>query len=195
MRRPPVIALLLPTLFCLLSACSGSETIAGDITQFQAAKLTRYAWRSEALGEPKGSLRETRLYEVDPIIREAVDDRLQALGYQLVNRGDAQFLVEYMASQGINAGLLSTQSSSVYPYPTTSGTINRLPDGASIDNAYALAGPVETGKLRILFLNQDATALFWQVLVSSVIENVNEIDPDAVKRAVKRGLATVPAAS
>ncbi|MEO0438677.1 MAG: DUF4136 domain-containing protein [Pseudomonadota bacterium] len=190
--RPRFVAIC--ALVSALIACSGTEVIPDDVSRFKAAAVSDYAWRSEPLGEPK-SYTHDRTYQADPIVRRVVDARLKELGYRLVERGQAEFLVEYLASQGVNAGLVSTQASGVYPYPGTSATINRLPDGASIDNAYALGGPVETGNLRLMFLTPDGSQLLWKVSVTAVIENVNRVDPQTVERALGKGLAYVPPAA
>lgn len=176
-------------LLWLLSACSGIETVPGDTSIFAAKKFSRYAWRTDALSTPTG--RVDKLHQADPIVRAAVEERMAELGYQQVAKDDAEFLIEYLAAAGMNAGQLPRNSNNVMPYPTA--TINRLPDGASMDNAYALSGAVETGNLLLVFVDAKTIAPLWDVRISSVIENANRVNEKALRSAVLHGLRTVPA--
>jgi hypothetical protein len=114
------------------------------------------------------------------------------LGYKLVAKSEAQFLIGYVAAAGINEGLIESTSSNVTPYP--SAMIGRQIDGASIDNAYALGADKQTGNLMVVFLDNKTTDLLWQVRVSSLIQDANKVDTGAVRQAIRQGLSTLPAA-
>jgi len=174
----------------LLSACSGVETVPADTAAFSASGFTRYAWRSEALSQE--GYHKDKLYQADPIIRDALSTRLTELGYQQVPREDAQFLVDYMAVEGMKDGVLARGASNVTPYPM--GNINRQIDGASVDNAYALGGAKETGNLMIVFLDAESADLLWRVGISALIQNANSVDTDALRQVVRKGLTVLPEA-
>jgi hypothetical protein len=174
-----------------LSACSGVEVIPGDITAFEATGYTQYAWRSEALSQPAYS--KDKIYQADPIVRASVEEEMAALGYQRVEKEDAEFLVEYVAAAGFNDSLLPRSATNVGPYNT--GNINRLPDGASVDNAYALSGVKETGNIMLVLIDKSTTKPLWQVRISSLIKDANKVDEGAVRQAVSRGLSQLPEAS
>ncbi len=171
----------------LLGACSGVETIPADTAQFAATNYVSYAWRSEPLTQ-RGAVPD-KATQADPVIRAAVTERLAQLGYREVPRDEAQFLVEYFAAVGINDGLLSQSGTNIRR--STLGTINRLPDGATVDNAYALSGVVETGNLLIVFVDADPQDLsvLWQVGISTIIEDANQVNERAVRRAVKQRIS------
>jgi hypothetical protein len=132
--------------------------------------------------------------QADPVIRAAITERLAELGYREVARDEADFLVEYFAAAGINDGMLSQSGTNIRR--SSLGTINRLPDGATMDNAYALSGVVATGNLLLVFVDADPQDLsvLWQVGISTVIEDANRVNERAVRRAIRQGLSTLPAA-
>ncbi|EAQ96483.1 DUF4136 domain-containing protein [Congregibacter litoralis] len=183
-------ALLLLGSLASLLACSGAEIIPGDTDRLVQSGYGRYGWRSEPLTPTAYS--KDKLYQADPAIRAAIEERMQELGYTLVPKADAEFLIDYIAAAGVNDGLLESTSSNVTPYP--SATIGRQVDGASVDNAYALGGAKETGKLMIVFLDNRTTDLLWQVSVSSLIQDANKVDTGAVRKAIRQGLSTLPEA-
>jgi hypothetical protein len=174
----------------LLAACSGVETVPDDTARFEATGYTRFAWRSDPLRQDIYA--RDRLYQADPIIREAIAARLVELGYREVARDEAEFLVEYLAAGSVNAGRVATTASNVTPYP--SATINRQVDGASVDNAYALGGVKEMGNLLVVFVDPADAAVLWRVRISKVMEDANRVNENAVVRAVREGFATLPTA-
>lgn len=190
--RRSLQVMLLITTSLLLGACSGVETIPADTAGFAATKYTRYAWRSEPLTQ-KGYSKD-KFTQADPAIRLAIRERLTELGYrEVANKDDAEFLVEYLAAAGFNDGRLARTASNVTPYP--SATINRQVDGASVDNAYALAGLKEMGNLMLVFVDAGSTDVLWRVQISSPIEDANRVDQSAVRDAIRQGLLTLPEAS
>ncbi len=184
--------ILLASLMISIAACSGVETIPDDTARFEATGFKTFAWRSEPLSQDTFS-RDRMAQQADPVIRDTVQTRLEELGYRLVAREDAEFLIEYLAAAGINDGQLARTASNVTPYPTA--TIGRIADGASVDNAYALGGMKEMGNLMLLFVDPRASEVLWRVTISKVVEDVNQINEGAVRRAVRQGLSTLPNAS
>jgi hypothetical protein len=183
---------LLLLLSALLAACGGIQSEPDDTAGFVATGYSRYAWRSDPMSEPT-SYRDDKPYVLDQALRAAVDARLAELGYQRVEKDQAQFLVDYIAAVGVVDGRLSSNASNVTPLP--SGTINRQINQAEVDNAYALgSGARETGNVALVFVERGNLQPLWKVMVSSLIENVNEVDRDQVARAMRRGLATLPPA-
>ena len=174
----------------LLIACSGAEVIPGPVDAFVATGFTRYAWRSEPL--PQGTRSTDLTYQADPVIRAAIDERLGELGYRRVAKDEAEFLVDYMAAAGFNDARLPRTASNISPLPTA--TLNRQVNQAEVDNAYALSGVREMGNVAVVFLNAANQDLLWQVTVSSIIEDRNEINPDSLQRTMRRTLTTLPEA-
>lgn len=186
----PMIRLLTAVFLLSVTACSGVETIPEDPARFVATGAKTFAWRSEPLSQD--GLSRDPLTAADPVIRESVETRLKELGYRLAPREDADFLVEYFAAAGINDGQIARTASNITPYP--SATIGRIADGASVDNAYALGGVKEMGNLLIAFVDPRATEILWRVSISKVVEDTNKINETSVRRAVRRGLSTLPPA-
>lgn len=182
------------SLFALyvLSGCSGVETIPDDTAAFAAKQYTRYAWRSEPMSQE--TYAKDKLQQADPIVRATVEERLSELGYQQVAKADAEFLVEYLAAPGYNAGRLAQSANNINPNPTAA-IINRQADGASVDNAYALAGLRATGNIVLVFVERETADLLWRVQISALIEDANRVDEDNVRSAVRKGLSTLPEAS
>lgn len=174
---------------CLLAACSGVEVIPDDPAAFESAGYTTYAWRNPPL--ERSGFSKSKLYDADPVIRETVNERLAELGYREVGRDDAQFLVDYIATEGINDGQPSNSASNINPLPV--GTINRQINQAEVDNAVALSGAREMGRVALVFLEGDDQSVLWKVLVSSLVENANSVDREALARAMRKGLTTLPA--
>ena len=71
----------------------------------------------------------------------------------------------------------------------TSSVINRGPDPAVMDNAYALSGPREVASLMLTFEDGDNLASVWSANISQVVENQNQPDLDIVRRKLEPGIA------
>ncbi len=191
LSRDPVISMRIAVLILLataLAACSGTEVIPDDTATFAATGYKTYAWLSEPLGQ--SGYNKSKIYQVDPVLRASVDERMQALGYRRVDRADAEFLVEYLAAEGVSSGVVAGSASNVRSYPVA--TINRIPDGATVDNAYALAAPRDTGTVAIVFLDSEGSTLLWRVRISALIEDANKVNVRGLERAVRQGLANIP---
>lgn len=174
----------------LLAACSGVETIPDDTTAFSATGYNRYAWRSDPVKQSGYS--KSKIYQADPAIRSSVDVRLSELGYRLVSREDAQFLVDYVAAAGMNEGYMARNGSNITPIPTA--MINRQIGQAEVDNAYALSGVKEMGNIALVFLEESNQDMLWKVLVSAIMEDANRVDAKALGSAMRKGLSTLPQA-
>lgn len=186
-RRGTSLAFVL--LGLALNACSGIDVTADPTAPFEATQYSRYAWRSAPPSRPVAS--KDKLPQKSPAIRASFEARMNELGYRLVDRENAQFLVEYMAATGFNDGQLARVSSNTVLYPSS---VNRQIDGASADNAYALGGVVETGNMMLVFVDAESMQPLWRVEMTMVVHDTNRVDEADVQRAVRRGLATLPPA-
>ncbi|TXS93977.1 DUF4136 domain-containing protein [Parahaliea maris] len=176
-----------------IAACSGVETRPDDTAKFEAGNYRYYKWRSEPLDNKRNST--DPIYLVDPMLRRAVDRELQAKGYVL-DPGQAQFSVDYVYAQGLRMGATAEQASNISPYP---GQIpNRNVDQASVDNAIALGGVKETSNIGLQFNDVERREEVWRVVVTKIIDRVNQTDVDAMKKtvntAIKHGLRPLPKA-
>jgi hypothetical protein len=183
-------SLLVITVSLCLAACSGLDVTADGTDVFAATRYTRYAWRSEPPSWASAGTDMTAMKS--PSIRAGVEEKMAKLGYELVARAEAEFLLEYFAAPGFNDGRLLSGGSNDLLYGSS---VNRDIDGAAADNAYALSGPVETGKIRLVFIDAETVEILWQVQVSMVVENSNRIDQDEVRKAVGEAISMLPPAS
>ncbi|MFT6770340.1 DUF4136 domain-containing protein [Congregibacter sp.] len=183
-------SLLLLIASILLGACSGVEVLPEDTQAFVATGYSSYAWRSEPPSQTDRG--RDRLPQSSAAIRTGFEARMTELGYRRVDKADAEFLVEYMASTGYNDGQMAHVSSNTVLYPSS---VNRQIDGASVDNAYALGGAVETGVFMLVFVDPKTTDVLWRVQISMVVEDSNSVDAGAVGKAIRQGLSTMPPAS
>jgi len=156
---------------------------------FASTGYTRYAWRSEP--PSRTTLSKDMLAQKSPSIRAGVETEMAALGYERVERGEADFLIEYIAAPGFNEGQLSYGGSNDMLYGSS---VNRQIDGASADNAEALSEPVETAEMELVFLDADTVEVLWRAQISMVVEDANRVDHDAVRSAVRKAIAALPAA-
>jgi hypothetical protein len=192
-ERPSVVSacarLLAPLCLSLLTACTGVDVMPAATETFAGTGYTRYAWRSEPPSQTTSS--KDMLARKSPSIRAGVDEQMAELGYRRVARAEADFLIEYIAAPGFNEGQLSYGGSNDMLYGSS---VNRQIDGASADNAEALSGPVETAEMELVFLDAATVEVLWRVQISMVVEDANRIDHDAVRDAVRRGVAALPPA-
>ncbi len=176
-----------------LMACSGIETRPEDTAGFSAKNYRYYTWRSEPLKNPGNS--SDQIYLMDPIVRREVDRNLKAKGYQL-DPSRAQFSVDYLQAPGLRMGEKSEAASNITPYPTV--LPNRQVDGAVVDNAHALGGVKETNNIAIQINDVASRQEVWQVIITKLVENVNEVDRQSLDknltRAISKGLDTLPKA-
>lgn len=179
----------------LLTACSGIETQPTDTAAFAAAGYKYYTWRSQPLKNTANS--SDPLYLLDAMIRREVDAALADKGYVL-DAGRARFSVDYLQAPGLLQGVGSWDASGgIDPIP--SARPNRQIDQARVDNAHALAGVHETHNIALLFNDTGTRTEIWRVLITKIVENVNETDPEklakAVHQGIRKGLSYLPDAS
>lgn len=191
MRMTNGLALLLLTL--TVAACSGIETRPGDTAAFVEGNYKYYTWRSEPLQNTANSTDPA--YLMDPILRREVDAKLAAKGYVL-DSGRAQFSVDYIYASGLRFAERNVQGSSVTPYPSV--TANRQINQAEVDNNYALGGVKETSNIALQFNDVKRRQQVWQVVITKIVENVNEVDlknlQSSLPKGVKKALDPLPEA-
>ncbi|EED34193.1 hypothetical protein NOR51B_130 [Luminiphilus syltensis NOR5-1B] len=170
-----------------MSACSGIDVNPEATDTFVATGYTTYAWRSAPPSSEVSS--KDILPQKSPYIRAALEEKMTELGYQRIEKDDAEFLVEYLVASGHNDGQLVHGGSNDLLYGSSA---NREIDGASADNAYALSGIVETGDITLLFFDAMTNDVLWQVQMSIVVENANRIDDEEVRKAIHKGLSSLP---
>ena len=181
-------------LCALLAACSGVESRPDATDTFAAANYQYYSWLTKPLANTANS--QDAVYAIDPLVRRAIDRELRSKGYQL-NSEKAQFSVDYRYAQGTRVGEVGGDASNLSAYP---GVVpNRNMDGASVDNAYALAGVKVTSNIGIQINDIASNKEVWRVVITKIVENVNSFDATkadkTVTRAVKEGLRTLPSAN
>lgn len=173
----------------LLGACSGVDITPAATETFAATRYTTYAWRSKPPSQTGHG--KDMLTIKSPSIRAGVEEKMAQLGYQRVDRSEAEFLIEYFAAPGFNDGQLSHGGSNDMLYGSS---VNREIDGASANNALALSGPVETGEMQLVLFDATTSELLWSVQISIVVEDANQVDHDEVRKAVRKGVSALPPA-
>lgn len=190
--RKQTRSLLLVATTCLLvslSGCSGISVDPESTAEFALANYKRYAWRSE----PPSKSKFTRdiLAKKSASIREGTVQKMSELGYTLVEKDDAEFLIEYLATTGAIDGQLAYGGSNEGLYGSS---VNRDIDGASSDNAIELSNALQTGDIQLVFVDNTSSKILWRVAISMVVEDANKVDEAEVRRAVRQGLSSLPAA-
>ena len=176
-----------------LAACTGIDTEPAETDTFAAGGHRYYSWRTEPLTNTANS--RDPVYRLDGMVRDAVNQRMAELGY-IENPERATFNIDYIAVAGVREGVAAEQASNINPWPQA---VNRQVDGASVDNAIALSGAVDTRNIALLFRDRDTSAEVWRVVITKIVEDANIANPDRVrrnvKRAIDRGLSSLPPAS
>ncbi len=191
MRHISTLATLFLTL--ALAACSGTETRPADTADFAAGNYRYFKWRSEPLQNTANSSAD--LYVLDPMIRSSVNAALKDKGFVL-DEERAQFSIDYFFAAGMREGEKSQAASNITPYPTV--LPNRLPDGATVDNAYALGGVKKTANIALQFNDVARQQEVWHVIITKIMEDANMNDKARLQRntdqAIRQGLRDLPAA-
>jgi len=192
MRITSILATVMLSL--ALAACSGIETRPSDPATFIEGKYRYYKWRSEPLQNTINST--DPIYVLDPIMRREIDSTLKSKGYVL-DPTKARFSVDYLYATGLREGAKSGEASNISPIPSV--TPNRQVNQAIVDNANALAGLQETSNLAIQLNDTGTQEEVWRVIITKVIENVNQVDTsglaDVLSKAVDQALRELPDAS
>jgi hypothetical protein len=175
----------------LLAGCSaGVQTEPADTERFAAGGYQTYAWRRPAL--PVEGSGADSIYQLDPVLRAAVDETLASKGYRRVE-DNPEFLVDYVAATGFIDGAVSRSADNVN-YRATAMP-NRNVDQASIDNAYALGTVRETANIAVILFDAAEGDAVWNVRISKIIEDRNRVNPELARRAIRQGLRTLPDAA
>ena len=123
-------------------------------------------------------------YRLSSTVRDVVSAHLTKKGYRLTETG-ADFVISYEFKATLEGGV----DNSARGVSNTSAVINRSPDPAVVDNAYALSGPREVASLIIHFEDGGNLAPVWSATISQVVENRNQPDVDKVRQKLEPGVA------
>ena len=193
MRSFTTLATLL--LAMTLTACSSIQTEPTDTAAFEAGSYKYFKWRSEPLANTAQS--DDLLYVMDPIVRREVNSALRKRGY-ILDPEQAQFSVDYLQAVGLRQGV-SSQDANGGIDPIPSARPNRQINQAMVDNAHALAGVQTTNNVAIQFNDVASQQEVWRVVITKIIDDVNNVDTAAMERTINRaidqGFKTLPDAS
>jgi len=179
--------------FAILSllACSGVDIQQSAINRFTTGNYRYYMWRTDPL--PQENRSSNAMSTADSVIRGAIDDHLQSLGY-ILDPQRAQFILHYLYVTGMVPGERSALASNISVYPTIMPT--RRVDQASVDNAIALGGVKETNNLIVQFNDRVTNQEVWRVTLTEIVENANSNDTsrpdDKLMRSLQRALQPIP---
>ena len=185
-------------LFFWLVGCASVQVDTMDTTAFKNGNYKTYSWMGAPIDNSAGST--DPLYVLDPALRSAVDAKLASKGYRYVDSG-GDFVIDYQFKDTLVAGSLNSTAAEAdnrYPAPTNQAVINRRPDQALVDNAYALSGPKELNSILIRFSDGENLTMVWAAGVSKVIDKLY-FDADDLRNtinvAVDRALGRLPSAT
>jgi len=185
-------------LFTWLVGCASIHVDTMDTAAFKESNYKSYSWMGAPIDNSAGST--DPLYVLDPALRSAVDAKLANKGYRYVESG-GDFVIDYQFKDTLVAGSLNSTAAEAdnrYPAPTNQAVINRRPDQALVDNAYALSGPKELNSILIRFSDGETLTMVWAAGVSKVVDKLY-FDADdlekTIKVAVDRALGRLPSAS
>ena len=139
----PFTLLVLIALAC--GGCAGIDTEPADVNEFAERGYRYYTWRTPPLDTPSHS--RDSIYVLDGMVRQAVDARMEELGYRK-DPARAQFDIHFVNAPGSLQGIGSEEVTNINTRPQA---INRQVDQATIDNAQALAGVRDTENIRVAF--------------------------------------------
>ena len=171
------------TILCVsVLGCTIMEVDTAPADRFAGKGYQTFSWRAEVpTGVPQSM--ET-LYQLSTTVREVFSASLQKKGYRYQASG-GDFVVSYAFGARLEGGIDPGMPN---PAPTSS-VINRSPDPAVMDNAYALSGLREVTSLMLSFEDGDNLASVWSASISQVVENQNQPDLDKVRRKLEPGIA------
>ena len=165
-----------------VAGCATMEVDTASPKRFANKNYQTFSWRSEVpTGVPQSM---QRLYTLSTTVREVVADALEKKRYRYEASG-GDFLVSYAFGSRLEGGD-EPVTPSLGP---SSSVINRNPDGAVMDNAYALSGPREVASVMLTFEGGANLATVWTAQISQIVENQNQEDLDKVQRRLERGVA------
>ena len=182
-----------------LSGCSSVQVDTTPNDRFEAGNYATYNWLAAALDA--SGVATDPLYALDPTLRASVDQKLASKGYQRVDRG-GDFQVIYQFKASISEGALSSEATDAAnqdnPISSQDLVINRRPDQALIDNAYALSGPREVTNILLTFTDGSTQNPVWAAGMSKVVDYANfdaKRMSASVDKAVNRALGRLPKAN
>ena len=171
------------TLLCIdMLGCATMQVDTAPADRFASKGYQTFSWRTEV---PRGVPQSMEsLYRLSATVQEVVAEALEKKGYRFEPSG-GDFLVSYAFGARLEGG-----QEPVTPGLGPSGAvINRTPDGAVMDNAYALSGPREIASLMLSFEDGDNLASIWSANISQVVENQNQPNLNKVRRKLEPGIA------
>jgi hypothetical protein len=180
-----ITVLAYAVLSLLVAACSGVDIQHSGTEGFIANNYHYYKWRTGPLtgtGRPNDPI-----YALDPVMRREVDAELQAKGYVL-DVARAEFTVDYLYASGLQQGERSELASNITPYPRV--TANRQINQATVDNAIALGGVKPTNNIILQFNDRATNRAVWQVTLTKVVEDANNVDATRLDENLKDVLQT-----
>ena len=171
------------TLLCIGAlGCTTMRVDTAPVDQFANKGFQTFSWRAEV---PKGVPQSMEtLFQLSSMVREVLSASLEKKGYRYQASG-GDFLVSYALGARLEGGI---NPEMLYP-ALTSSLINRSPDPAIINNAYALSGPREVASLMLNFEDGDNLAAVWSANISQIVENQNQPDLNKVRRSLEPGIA------
>ena len=171
------------TILCVsVLGCTTMEVDTAPTDRFASKGYQTFSWRAEVpTGVPQSM--ET-LYQLSTTVRAVLSASLQKKGYRYRASG-GDFMVSYAFGARLEGGIDPGMTN---PAPNSS-VINRSPDPAIMDNAYALSGPREVASLMLSFEDGDNLASVWSASISQVVENQNQPNLDEVRRKLEPGIA------
>ena len=174
--------LMAPILLCVaVMGCTSMQVDTDSADRFAGKGYASFSWRTEIPTGVPTSMES--LYQLSTTVRDVVAAELEKKGYQYQTAG-GDFVVSYAFGARLEGG--------VEPEPNfgpTSSVINRSPDPAVMDNAYALSGPREVASLMLSFEDGGNLAPVRSARISQVVENQNQPDLDKVRRKLEPGVA------
>ena len=171
------------TLLCIGTlGCTTMQVDTAPVDRFANKGFQTFSWRAAVpTGVPHSM--ET-LNQLSTAVRKVLSASLKKKGYRYQASG-GDFLVSYAFGARLEGGV---KSEVLNPAPTSS-VINRSPDPAIINNAYALSGPREVASLMLSFEDGDNLATVWSANISQVVENRNQPNLGKIRRKLEPGIA------
>jgi hypothetical protein len=83
-------------------------------------------------------------------------------------------------------GERSAEAYNITPYPSVNP--NRQVNQAVVDNAYALGGVRETSNIALQFNDSTSKKEVWHVIITKIVENVNNVDKKEIRSGVEKGV-------
>ena len=169
-------------LYITFAGCATMEVETTSPKRFAEKNYRTFSWRSEVPpGVPQSM---ERLFTLSTAVREIVADALERKGYRYQASGG-----DFMVSYAFGSRLVGGEKPVTPSLRPNSSIINRNPDGALVDNAYALSGPREVASVMFSFEDGANLATVWTAQIRQIVENQNQADLDKVQRRLESGVA------